>query len=48
LARTMEKPALDAHVAAHRRLTHPSEMGNLFKVMGLYQTGSTPAPGLDP
>ena len=48
LARTMEKPALDAHVAAHRRLTHPSEMGNLFKVMGLYQTGSTPPPGLDP
>ncbi|MEX0367156.1 MAG: class I SAM-dependent methyltransferase, partial [Ruegeria sp.] len=37
----------DAHVQAHRRLTHPDEMGNLFKVMGLYPTTAAPPPGLD-
>jgi NADH dehydrogenase [ubiquinone] 1 alpha subcomplex assembly factor 7 len=40
--------ALDAHVAAHRRLTHPSEMGDLFKVMALYPATAMPPPGLDP
>jgi len=35
-----------AHVAAHRRLTHPSEMGTLFKVMALYPEGAAPPPGL--
>jgi len=39
---------LDAHIAAHRRLTHPSEMGTLFKVLGLYPQGAAPPPGLDP
>jgi SAM-dependent MidA family methyltransferase len=43
LAARMTGPALDAHVAAHRRLTHPSEMGSLFKVLGLYPSGH-PAP----
>lgn len=33
---------------AHHRLTHPSEMGNLFKTLGLYQTNGPPPPGLDP
>lgn len=33
--------------AAHRRLTHPDEMGNLFKVLGLYPEGQQPPPGLD-
>ncbi|MEO1563589.1 MAG: SAM-dependent methyltransferase [Pseudomonadota bacterium] len=27
--------ALENHIAAHRRLTHPDEMGNLFKVLGV-------------
>lgn len=34
--------------AAHRRLTHPAEMGNLFKVLGLYPEGAAPPPGLNP
>lgn len=33
---------------AHKRLTHPSEMGNLFKTIGFYQSNATPPPGLDP
>ncbi|MEP2028383.1 MAG: SAM-dependent methyltransferase [Paracoccaceae bacterium] len=33
---------------AHHRLTHASEMGNLFKTLGLYQTNGAPPPGLDP
>ncbi len=48
LAKTMTGPTLETHIAAHRRLTHPSEMGNLFKVMGLYPTTQTPPPGLEP
>ena len=33
---------------AHRRLTHPDEMGTLFKVLGLYPESSSPPPGLEP
>lgn len=40
--------ALDTHIAAHRRLTHPDEMGSLFKVLGLYSSTESPPPGLDP
>ncbi|MBF9032237.1 class I SAM-dependent methyltransferase [Rhodobacterales bacterium HKCCE3408] len=39
---------LSAHLAAHRRLTHPDEMGNLFKVIGLTPTGAPAPPGLEP
>lgn len=46
LARKLTGPALDAHVAAHRRLTHPEEMGNLFKVLGCYPAQFPPLPGL--
>lgn len=39
---------LASHLAAHRRLTDPMEMGQLFKVIGCHPPG-TPAPaGLDP
>ncbi|XDA96753.1 SAM-dependent methyltransferase [Sulfitobacter sp. LCG007] len=48
LARGMSGAALDNHLAAHRRLTHPDEMGNLFKVMAFYPTDAAPPPGLDP
>nr|WP_216859443.1 SAM-dependent methyltransferase [Sulfitobacter aestuariivivens] len=48
LAENLRGPALDQHIAAHRRLTHPEEMGNLFKVMGLYPQGCPPPPGLEP
>jgi NADH dehydrogenase [ubiquinone] 1 alpha subcomplex assembly factor 7 len=36
----------DILVALHR-LTHHSEMGNLFKTLGLFKTGTQPPPGLD-
>ena len=48
LAAGMTPTALDDHIAAHRRLTHPEEMGNLFKVLGLYPATATPPPGLEP
>jgi NADH dehydrogenase [ubiquinone] 1 alpha subcomplex assembly factor 7 len=34
--------------SAHRRLTQPGEMGNLFKVLGLTPPAAPPIPGLDP
>ncbi|WP_138932966.1 class I SAM-dependent methyltransferase [Roseovarius arcticus] len=46
LADALSGEARSAHVAAHRRLTHPAEMGTLFKVMGLYPEGAAPPPGL--
>lgn len=48
LARKLPEDAIAAHVAAHRRLTHPDEMGTLFKVLGLYPDGGKPPPGLEP
>lgn len=48
LAGALSGSALENHIAAHRRLTHPAEMGNLFKVMALFPKGGTPPPGLDP
>ncbi len=38
--------ALENHMAAYRRLTDPSEMGVLFKVMGLRPSHAPPLPGL--
>ena len=38
----------DAIEAALKRLIAPSEMGNLFKVMGLSQAGGPPLPGFAP
>ncbi|MEL7182795.1 MAG: SAM-dependent methyltransferase [Pseudomonadota bacterium] len=40
--------ALDSHLAAHRRLTHPSEMGDLFKAIALTPEGADLPPGFDP
>lgn len=48
LAKGLSGSTLDAHIAAHRRLTHPDEMGSLFKVLGLYPSSESPPPGLDP
>ncbi|AGI66589.1 hypothetical protein DUF185 [Octadecabacter antarcticus 307] len=48
LAATLSGDALETHIAAHRRLTHPSEMGSLFKVLGLYPTNAPPPAGLEP
>ncbi|KAE9630534.1 class I SAM-dependent methyltransferase [Parasedimentitalea maritima] len=47
LAKQLNGPALDNLIAAHQRLTHPEEMGNLFKVLGLYPDQTTPPPGLN-
>jgi NADH dehydrogenase [ubiquinone] 1 alpha subcomplex assembly factor 7 len=48
LAQNMEADTLKAHILAHKRLTHPDEMGNLFKVMGLYPEHGRPPAGLEP
>ncbi len=48
LARDLADKALEAHLAAHRRLTHPDEMGRLFKVVACHPAGVAPPPGLDP
>ena len=48
LARGLEGEALAQAVAAHRRLTHPDEMGTLFKVLGLTRPGEPALPGLNP
>lgn len=47
LAKTLSGDPLDAHIAAHRRLTHPHEMGNLFKVLALFPSRGTPPPGCE-
>lgn len=47
LAHNLTGEALDRHIAAHRRLTHPEEMGNLFKALGFFPKGMAPPPGLD-
>jgi len=48
LARGLDGARLAAHVTAHRRLTHPDQMGHLFKVIGLTPPDAPPLPGLDP
>ena len=48
LARDLAGDALARAAAAHRRLTHPGEMGTLFKALGLTRPGEPPLPGLDP
>lgn len=48
LANQLQGEALNSLIAAHRRLTHPAQMGTLFKVIGLYPEGQTPPPGLEP
>jgi len=48
LARGLAGSALASHIAAHRRLTHPQEMGTLFKAIALYPQACPPPPGFDP
>ncbi len=47
LAKGLTGTDLDALVSAHRRLTRPEEMGNLFKTLGLYPPNAAPPPGFD-
>lgn len=46
LAKHLSGPKLENHISAHRRLTHPAEMGSLFKVCALYPEGAAAPPGL--
>ncbi|MCV6592559.1 MAG: SAM-dependent methyltransferase [Silicimonas sp.] len=45
LARNLDGTALESHIAAHRRLTAPQEMGTLFKVLALTAPDAPPPPG---
>jgi len=47
LGAKLQGDPLDQLIAAHRRLTHPEEMGNLFKVLGLYPKHCPPPAGLE-
>jgi SAM-dependent MidA family methyltransferase len=47
LAQGLSGSALQNHISAHQRLTHPEEMGSLFKVIAIFADGCQPAPGLD-
>ncbi|NNE86470.1 MAG: class I SAM-dependent methyltransferase [Silicimonas sp.] len=48
LAKSLQGDALDNHIKAHRRLTHPEEMGTLFKAMAIYKDTETLPPGFEP
>ena len=45
LANSLSGEALENHVAAHHRLTHPDQMGTLFKAMAIYPSDSPQPPG---
>lgn len=47
LAKSLSGETLHSHIAAHRRLTHPDEMGNLFKVFGIAPKNAAMLPGLE-
>lgn len=38
-------PALEAHLRAYRRLTHPDEMGSLFKTIAIHPIETSAPPG---
>ncbi|WP_212524103.1 SAM-dependent methyltransferase [Actibacterium sp. MT2.3-13A] len=48
LAAKLRGPALESHIAAHRRLTHPQEMGTLFKTLALMPINAPTPPGFAP
>jgi SAM-dependent MidA family methyltransferase len=48
LARGLRGEARETHIAAHKRLTHPKEMGHLFKVLALTPERAPPPPALEP
>lgn len=47
LARAAGQIGADVQGAAFERLTAPSEMGQLFKVLALFQAGTPPPPGIE-
>jgi len=48
LAASLSGDRLKAHIAAHRRLTHPDEMGSLFQVLAVRPDGAPCPPGMEP
>jgi SAM-dependent MidA family methyltransferase len=48
LAATLGGAALERHLAAHRRLTDPAEMGSLFRALAVVRPGSPLPPGFEP
>lgn len=48
LAQGLTGAARESHLAALRRLTHPEEMGSLFKVLALTRPMAPLPPGFDP
>ena len=47
LAKSLGGTALERHIAAHRRLAHPDEMGTIFKTLALFPKGAHPPPGYE-
>ncbi|MBW0156573.1 class I SAM-dependent methyltransferase [Sedimentimonas flavescens] len=47
LASKLSGAALESHIAAHRRLTHPEEMGHLFQTLAIYPATAPLPPGFD-
>jgi len=45
LAEKLRGDALQSHLAAYRRLTHPHEMGTLFKAIAFYASDAPTPPG---
>jgi SAM-dependent MidA family methyltransferase len=45
LAKTLDGEHLETHIAAYKRLTHPEEMGNLFKAIALFPETAPVPPG---
>lgn len=48
LAKGLTGARLESHIAAHRRLTHPDEMGSVFKTLALWPQGAPAPPGVAP
>ena len=48
LARNLDGPDRENHLAAFRRLTDRDEMGTLFKVLALHPSTTAPPPGTEP
>ena len=47
LAKNLSGKDLENHIAAHRRLTHPEEMGSLFKALSLFPKHALCPPGFE-
>lgn len=48
LAQGLSGASLENHIAAHRRLTHPAEMGDLFKALAILPPGAAAPAGFAP